>query len=75
MGWVAVVAARPLFESVAPGGLLMILFGGLCYTGGVGFYLWRRLPYHHAIWHLFVLLGSLFHVLGVLYWVIPNAAT
>ena len=63
MGWAVVVAVKPLLATVAPGGLVLLLVGGLAYTLGVGFYAWRRLPYHHAIWHLFVLAGSLAHLL------------
>jgi hemolysin III len=73
LGWLAVVAVKPLFERVALGGLVLILLGGLAYTAGVGFYLWRRLPYHHAVWHVFVLVGSLCHFLAVLLYVIPTA--
>ncbi len=71
MGWVVVVAAKPMLSAVAPGGLLLLLLGGLAYTAGVGFYAWRRLPYHHAIWHLFVLAGSVSHFFAVLFYVIP----
>lgn len=71
MGWVIVVAARPLLASIAPGGLVLLLLGGLAYTGGVGFYAWRRLPYHHAIWHGFVLAGSVLHFLAILLYVVP----
>ncbi|MGB5295590.1 MAG: hemolysin III family protein, partial [Thermoanaerobaculia bacterium] len=71
MGWVVVVATKPMLSAVAPGGLLLLLLGGLAYTGGVAFYAWRRMPYHHAIWHLFVLAGSVFHFFAVLFYVIP----
>ncbi len=71
MGWAAVVAVRPLVAAVAPGGLLLLLLGGLAYTAGIGFYVWRRLPYQHAIWHGFVLAGSAFHYWAILGYVIP----
>ncbi|MFW6239936.1 MAG: PAQR family membrane homeostasis protein TrhA [Thermodesulfobacteriota bacterium] len=71
MGWVVVVAVRPLWNAMAPGGLILLAAGGLCYTLGVIFYVWRRLPYHHAIWHLFVLGGSVCHFFTVLFYVIP----
>ncbi|MHC4384593.1 MAG: PAQR family membrane homeostasis protein TrhA [Planctomycetota bacterium] len=67
----AAVAVKPLFDSVATGGLVLLLLGGLAYTGGVVFYGWRRLPYNHAIWHIFVLAGSIFHYFAVLFYVIP----
>jgi hemolysin III len=73
MGWVVVVAIRPLWQAVAPGGLILLAAGGLCYTLGVIFYVWHRLPYHHAIWHLFVLGGSVCHFFTVLFYVIPLA--
>lgn len=74
MGWMGMVGVRPLFEALAPGGLVLLLLGGLAYTVGSIFYVWRRLPYHHAIWHLFVLAGSAFHFFAVLFYVIPLAA-
>jgi hemolysin III len=71
MGWVVIIAIKPLLESVAPGGLVLLLSGGLAYTIGTIFYTWKRLPYHHAIWHGFVLLGSILHFFSILYFVIP----
>ena len=53
--------------------MLLLIGGGLAYTLGVPFYLWRRLPYHHALWHAFVLVGSVLHFLAVLLYVIPAA--
>ncbi|HEX9941706.1 MAG TPA: hemolysin III family protein [Thermoanaerobaculia bacterium] len=73
MGWTVVVAIKPLVTHVAPGGVLLLLIGGLVYTAGAAFYLWKRLPYHHAIWHAFVLLGSIFHFFAILLYVIPLA--
>ncbi|MDD5249587.1 MAG: hemolysin III family protein [Rhodocyclaceae bacterium] len=71
MGWAVVVAVKPMLEHVAAGGLALLAAGGLAYTGGVVFYKWRLLPYHHAIWHGFVLLGSALHYFAVLFYVIP----
>lgn len=71
MGWVVVVAAKPLMASLETGGLWLLLLGGLCYTGGIAFYLWRSLKFHHAIWHLFVLAGGILHFFAVLFYVIP----
>lgn len=73
MGWV-VVALEPMLERVATGGLVLLGAGGLAYTGGVAFYKWHRLPYHHAIWHGFVLAGSTLHYFAVLLYVIPRPA-
>jgi hemolysin III len=75
MGWAVVVATKPLLALVPAGGLLLLLGGGVAYTGGLGFYAWRRLPYHHAVWHVFVLIGSALHFLAVLFYVIPRAGT
>lgn len=71
MGWVIIVAIKPLLDSVEVGGLVFLLTGGLCYTSGLAFYAWKRLKYHHAMWHVMVLLGSIFHFLAVLFHVIP----
>ena len=73
MGWLIIFALRPLLHSLAPGGLWFLLAGGACYTGGLVFYLWKRLPYHHAVWHLFVLGGSACHFFAVFNYVLPSA--
>lgn len=65
MGWMAVIAARPLFGAVGPAGAAWILAGGLSYTAGVWFFARDHLPYRHAIWHLFVLGGSACHYVAV----------
>ncbi|MCS6903336.1 MAG: hemolysin III family protein [Candidatus Bipolaricaulota bacterium] len=66
MGWLCVIAGRELLLRVPAEGLFWLALGGLLYTVGVPFYAWRKLPYGHAIWHLFVLGGSLCHYLAVL---------
>lgn len=71
MGWLAVIAAKPMVESIAPGGLVLLTAGGLCYTLGCAFYIWHRLPYNHAIWHVFVMGGGAFHFFAVFFYVIP----
>ena len=70
LGWLIVIAIKPLFEVMAPGGLWLLLAGGLFYTVGVVFYVWDALPFNHAIWHLFVMGGSICHFLMVLLYVI-----
>jgi hemolysin III len=70
MGWGIVAAARPLLREMAPAGLLLLVAGGLAYTGGVAFFVSKR-PFHHAVWHLFVLCGSICHFFAVLLYVIP----
>lgn len=73
MGWLVLVAFRPLLAAVPSGGVGLLLAGGFCYTGGAVFYLWKRLPYHHAVWHVFVLAGSVCHWAAVFGFVIPDA--
>jgi hemolysin III len=69
MGWIIVVAIKPLYENLAFAGMAWLVTGGLLYTLGTIFYLWRGIPYHHAIWHLFVLAGSVAHFITVLFYV------
>lgn len=72
MGWIVLVALGPLGKSLPMGGIVTLFGGGVFYTAGVIFYAWKRLLYHHAIWHLFVILGSACHVVSVLFYVIPR---
>lgn len=65
MGWLVLVAIVPLFRNLSIAGISWLTAGGLAYTVGVIFFVWRRLPFNHAIWHLFVLSGSVCHVLAV----------
>lgn len=74
MGWIAILAIKPLLEALAPGGLALMFAGGLAYTLGSIFYAWKKLPYNHAIWHVFVMAGSAFHFFAVLFYVIPLAS-
>jgi hemolysin III len=73
MGWCVVVALGPLTRAMAPGGLVLLFAGGAAYTLGIAFYAWER-RFHHFIWHLFVLAGSVFHYFAVLLYVIPRPA-
>ena len=66
MGWMILFAIKPAITLVPRAGLLWLLAGGLCYTGGVYFYSRDRLKYGHAVWHLFVLAGSACHFVAVL---------
>ncbi len=65
MGWLIVLAAEPMMAVLPAPALLWIVAGGLSYTAGVSFYVWERLPYNHAIWHLFVLAGSACHYAAI----------
>ncbi|MFD0960858.1 PAQR family membrane homeostasis protein TrhA [Paenibacillus chungangensis] len=71
MGWLIVFAWKPLVTHLAPGGLLLLVAGGVLYTIGTVFYMWRSFPYHHAVWHLFVLAGSIVHFFAILFYVLP----
>jgi hemolysin III len=66
MGWLAVVAVKPLMRQLSTSELGWLVAGGLCYTLGVAFYVWKSRPYTHAIWHVFVLAGVACHFVTVL---------
>lgn len=66
MGWLIVFTWKPLSEHIQPIGLTYLMIGGLLYTVGSVFYMWRAFKYHHAVWHLFVIAGSIMHFLSVL---------
>lgn len=74
MGWSVLFVLRPVVEGLAPGGLALLVGGGIAYTVGVVFYKWRSLPYGHAIWHGFVLAGSALHYFAVLLYVVGDRA-
>jgi hemolysin III len=65
MGWLALLAIKPMLLLVPHSGLLWLLTGGVLYTVGVVFYAWKTVPYNHAIWHSFVLAGSICHYFAV----------
>lgn len=66
LGWMALVAIKPMLELVNSTALLLLLAGGLSYSFGVIFYVRKQMLYHHAVWHVFVLLGSICHFFAVL---------
>jgi hemolysin III len=68
MGWLVLIAIRPLTVSMSPAGVLWLVAGGISYSAGVVFYAARRLPYSHFVWHLFVLAGSTCHFFAVLWY-------
>jgi len=72
LGWLCVIAVKPILETVPLGALAWIAAGGLAYTTGVFFFAAKRIPHHHAIWHLFVLGGSVCHYVAVLLYVVPT---
>ena len=70
MGWLIIVVWEPLTTAVHEKGIMLLIIGGVFYTVGSIFYMIRSIPYHHVIWHLFVLAGSAFHFLSIFFYVI-----
>ncbi len=70
MGWLAVIAIRPLWMRLGPVGIGWIALGGLFYSAGIVFYAAKRRRFAHAVWHLFVLAGSIAHFFGILFHVV-----
>ncbi len=66
MGWLCVIALHRMIATISPAGLIWLFTGGVLYTGGLIFYGWKKLPYNHAVWHLFVLGGSICHYFAIL---------
>ena len=71
MGWLIVFTWPILTEQIARGGMLLLIIGGLFYTLGAIFYVWRLFKYHHMVWHIFVLTGTVLHYFAVLLYVLP----
>ncbi len=71
MGWVVIFAVKPLVENLALEGLMWLLAGGIFYTVGAVLYSIKRIKYNHAIFHVFVLLGSFTHFIAVFFYVLP----
>jgi hemolysin III len=67
MGWLVIIAIKPMFVMAPTGLIIWIVIGGLCYTFGVIFYALKKMPYSHAVWHLFVMGGSISHFFGMLF--------
>lgn len=70
MGWLALFTIRPIIKMTSIGFLFWILAGGLAYSIGTIFYSIRKIPYNHAIWHIFVLGGTVFHFIGILLYLV-----
>ncbi len=71
MGWLCLISLEEMVRTIHPNGIAWLVAGGLTYTIGVIFYSWRSLPFHHAIWHVFVMVGSFFHFMAILRYVLP----
>ncbi|HXX99699.1 MAG TPA: hemolysin III family protein [Candidatus Limnocylindrales bacterium] len=74
MGWLVIIAAKPVLAHIPGVTLLLLLTGGIFYSTGVIFFAWKRLPYSHAVWHVFVIAGSTCHYFAVLRSVLPARA-
>lgn len=74
MGWIGFAWAGTIFEHFGSGGTWLLLAGGFAYSGGVVFYLWRSLPFNHALWHACVLGGGVCHFVAVAVYALPAAA-
>jgi len=72
MGWMGLLVAKPAFHNLNAWGLIWVLSGGVLYTVGALFYAWEGLRYGHAVWHVFVLAGSICHYIAVFEYAVPN---
>ncbi len=70
MGWLIILAWGPLTAEVPAAGITYLVVGGVLYSIGAVFYVWRSFTYHHMVWHLFVLGGSIFHFFTIFFYVI-----
>jgi hemolysin III len=73
MGWIGIMMIKPMLRLLPAGALVLLLGGGLVYSVGVIFYARDKMPYSHAVWHLFVLAGSTCHYFAILFYVLPTA--
>jgi hemolysin III len=73
MGWLCIVAVKPMFVLLSPGALALLGAGGVLYTTGIVFYNSKRVPYSHAVWHLFVVAGSVCHYLAIALYVLGTS--
>lgn len=67
MGWLVIIATKPLYEGIGIAGILLVLAGGLCYTLGMPFYIAKEKRYTHLVWHFFVIAGTVCHFFAVMY--------
>jgi hemolysin III len=72
MGWVIVFAIEPLINNLPLKGLLWLFAGGISYTIGAIFYTIKKIKFNHAVFHIFVLIGSICHFMSVLFYVLPS---
>ena len=74
MGWLIIIASKPMLQLVPTRGIIWLVIGGVAYTVGIAFYaLGSKIPYGHAVWHMFVLVGSICHFCAVMFYVVPHS--
>ena len=66
MGWIIIIAIKPLYNAMSFTGFALLISGGISYTGGTLFFIRDKMKYNHSIWHLFVLAGSVLHFFSVM---------
>ena len=71
MGWMVLMGWNQIAENLNSNGVILFVIGGICYTFGAIFYVWRGFKYHHAVWHLFVIAGTTTHFFCVLFYLLP----
>ena len=71
MGWIGVIAIQPLFAALGSTAIALVVAGGVAYSLGVIFFAWNRIPHNHAIFHVFILAGSILHYIAVVMYVVP----
>lgn len=72
MGWLSILVIKPVLTQLSSGGMFLLALGGILYTFGVIFYVWKRIPFNHAIWHVFVLAASTCHFFAMACYVLPK---
>ncbi|MDL2324589.1 hemolysin III family protein [Ruminococcaceae bacterium OttesenSCG-928-A16] len=72
MGWSVIFAIGDVVAALPRGGVILLFLGGVAYTGGVAFYVAKKIKYMHSVWHLFVLAGSILHYFCVVLYVLPS---
>ncbi len=71
MGWSVVFVAYPVLSRIPIAGLVLLVTGGICYTGGIAFFAMKKPRYMHSVWHIFVLAGSILHYFAFLFYALP----
>lgn len=71
MGWMIIFTFGPLRSQLSEPGIALLVSGGIIYTIGSIFYVWRKIPHHHMVWHIFVIAGSVCHFFSILFYVLP----